>query len=276
MSPSPNKISPDETEIEGLLSRFKPQPSQRFYQKMKETPWHRKLPDQELPLRVSYKPKRRLLWGLASMIFIFLVIAIMLIPPVRAIARQIIYSFIAAPSNQIEVEVTLASPADLFNYSDPSNFSLSPQAAQSQAGFQVRQISPLPAGLTLVGARYDRDYNAVILLYQGERFTLFLTQRPLGNSQDVFSVGTQAVVEMVDIGNMHGEFVRGGWKAISTESPIGNQTQESQVNITAIWDDALPQFTLRWQEGNVAYELRTLGEGGPSQSDLILWANELK
>jgi hypothetical protein len=275
MNPKSNPPA-DENEIDSLLKRFKPQPSQRFYQRMQAAPWQNLMIEQPSSSKVRRKTRLRLAWSLAILLVIILVSSAILIPPVRAIARQIIYSFIAAPSNQIEVQVTLSSPGDLFNYSDPSNFQLTPEEVQSLAGFRVRQISPLPAGLNLLGARFDPYYNAVVLLYQADHFTLFLTQRPLENSQDVFSVGEQAVVEIVKIGDVQGEFVQGGWKSISTQEIGESQTPGNQLAITAVWDNALPQSTLRWQAGKMAYELRALGEGGPQQSDLILWANELK
>ena len=276
MKSPPDKNPPDENEIEGLLSRFKPVPSSRFYRRMKAATWRNLTFAPNSVPHARWMPAPRLIWGLAILLMILLAGAIGLIPPIRAIARQIIYSFISAPSNQIEVQVTLTSPGDLFNYTRPSNFPLSLDEAQSLAGFQAKQILPLPERLRLVGARYDPGYHALILLYQSDQFTLFLTQRPLGNSQDVFSIGQEATVQMVMIGDVQGEFVRGGWKVVSTQTAPGSQTPESPVNITAVWDNALPQSTLRWQAGGMAYEIRAVGEDGPSQSDLINWANELK
>ncbi len=276
MNTPPKLNVPDENQIEGMLRRFRPEPSPRFHQRMQTAPWQssRFAPDPNRYIRRLSSP--RLVWGLAIVLVVFLLGAVILIPPVRAIARQIIYSFISAPSNQIEVQATLSSPGDLFNYTDPSNFSLSLDEAQRLAGFQLKQILPLPAGLTLVGARYDPDYQAVTILYRSAHFSLFLTQRLLGNSQDVFSIGQGAKVEMVKIGDIQGEFVLGGWKAISTQPAIENQTPESLFNITATWENTLPQSTLRWQAGGTAYEIRAIGEGGPTQSDLLNWANELK
>ncbi len=275
MNPIPDKNTPDEQEIEGLLRRFKPRPSHNFYEKMKRAPWQTPIAAPKFPFNTSWLPNRMLAIGLVILLVVVLVGAALVIPPVRGVARQIIFSFLNSPSSQVEVQVTLTSPGDLFDYSNPSNFPLSLPDAQAQAGFQVLQISPLPAWLELIGARFDANYHAVILLYQAKQSSLFLTQRPLGAGQDVFSIGSEAKVEVVKIGNVQGEFVRGGWKAISSQPATSGQTPV-QVNISAIWDAGLPQSTLRWQAGNMAFELRSLGENGPSQSDLILWANELK
>jgi hypothetical protein len=48
------------------------------------------------------------------------------------------------------------------------------------------------------------------------------------------------------------------------------------LNIYAVWDNDLHQYTLRWQAGDIVYELRSNGDGSPSQSGLINLANGLK
>ncbi len=276
MDKSPYQNAPTEFEIEEMLSSIRPQPTTRFYNRIRIAPWLRPSSSTVLNSLAYWKPARRLVLGLIVLFLIIAMLGIAFIPSVRAIARQIFYSFIPAPSNQIEVQVTPASPGDLFNFSDPANFTLSMSEVQQQAGFGVKSISSLPEGLTFTGSRYDASYNAVTLLYLGNNYKLFLTQRPRGNSQDVFSIGASAMVKLVKIGDMQGEFVVGGWKAISTEPASEKQTPTSLININAIWDNDLPQSTLRWLAGDIVYELRTIGEGSPTQSELINLANELK
>jgi hypothetical protein len=220
--------------------------------------------------------KSQLVWAFSLLLLILLVSSTLFIPQVRAIARQIFYSFLHAPSNQIEIQVTLSAPGDLFNYSDPSNFQLSIDEAQQEAGFQIKQIMPVPDNVTLVGARFDPDYQAVILLYHSDSYELFLTQRQLGTGQDVFSIGQDARVQLVRVGSVHGEYVEGGWKSLSVEPTGDHQTPENRINITAMWDSSLPQSTLRWQADNLSYELRATDENRPSLADLLSWANELK
>ncbi len=276
MTPDSSDKTRQEKEIESLLSRFKPQPTRRLQEKMRSAPW--KIHDyaQSQKLRRNKRPIPRLAWGGVLALVILLAACVTLIPPVRAIARQIIFSFIPSPSNQIVVQVTPASPGDEFNFTDSANFQLSVDQAQKLAGFIVKQFIPIPGKMVLVGARYEASYHAVILFYQGEQFSLFLTQRLLNHGQDVFSIGPDAHVQLVMVADVQGEYVLGGWKAISTQPATSTQTPRSQVNITATWDDTLPQSTLRWQKNGMAYELRLLGQGAPSQSDVSLWANELK
>jgi hypothetical protein len=92
----------------------------------------------------------------------------------------------------------------------------------------------------------------------------------------VFSIGESALIKLVNIGDFQGEYVDGGWKVISTQPASENQTPTSSVNINAIWDNELPQSTLRWQLNGIVYELRSVGDGRPPQSELIIMANELK
>jgi hypothetical protein len=276
MDNSPNKNVPDEYEIEDMLSHIRPQPTSRFYSRMRTAPWlipNSSKSSDSLPNR---KPIRRLALGLVAIIIIIAVLGIALFPSVRAIARQIFFSFITAPSNQIQIQVTPARPGDQKYFSDPANFTLSVSEVQQQVGFKVKSIGFLPEGLIFTGSRYDPSYNTVTELYQGKNYKLFLTQRPQGNGQDVFSIGASAIVKLVKIGDIQGEFVVGGWKAISTQPASENQTPTSLIAINAIWDNDLPQSTLRWQSGGIVYELRSIGEGNLSQSDLPSLANGLK
>lgn len=271
----PKPKTPDESQIESLLSRFTPRPSERFSAKMQDAPWlitndAGRIGFFDLKILV-----RRMAFGFAVLV-ILAVMCLSFFPSVRAVARQIYFSFIHAQSNQIEVQVTLSNPGDLFHFSDPNNFSLKIDAVQEQAGYFVREIARLPEDLVLVGGRFDPDYDAVTILYQGNDYKLFLTQRPVDNGLDIFSIGSNAQVELVSIGNYQGEFVIGGWKAVSTTQVPSAFAYGGQADIIAVWDNNLSQITLRWQKDGYAYELRTLGDSNLSKSDLIALANELK
>jgi hypothetical protein len=273
-----NKIQkpPDDNDIEELLSKFTPQPTARFYLKMRIAPWQRLIPADASRSTIKIKPERKLIWGLVGLVIVCAILLILIIPSARVAASQIIHLFLPAPSNLLDVQVTLTNPGDLLDFSDPANFRFSVTQVQQLAGFGVKQISLLPAGLTFIGSRYDPKYNAVTLLYIANKYKLFLTQRPLGNSEDLFSIGESANVKNVKVGNNDGEFVMGGWKAVSTQPVTDVQIPARTVNISAIWENELPQSTLRWQADGIAYEIRSNGEGSPSQLELINLANELK
>jgi hypothetical protein len=265
-----------ETEIETLLSQVNPRPSSRFYKKIETAPWNKAAYQKRGAQSITSKPIRVWMLGLVVISFFLFIFGISFFPSVRAIAHQIAYSFFSSPSDQIEVQVTSSTDEELFHYSDPNNFTQTIGDVQAKAGFGVKEINQRPETLKLIGARIEPDYNSVTILYQAQDYSLFLTQRPIGKGKDIFSIGSNAQIHLVNIGDHQGEFVIGGWKAISTQTIKISGTPESQTNISAFWDDQLPQYTLRWQENSFVYEIRALGEGSPSQSDLIEYAIGLK
>jgi hypothetical protein len=267
---------PDEEKIEELLGNFQPSPSLRFHKMMQKAPWELKGTARRLIYLRNKRNSTKYLWGVAGALLLVLVLGIAFVPPIQVIARQIMYSFISAPSNQIEVQVTLTNPDDLYHYSNPDNFPLAVAEAQKQANFLIKQLSQVPEGMALIGARFDQTSSAVILFYQGDSTQLYLTQRLIGNGQDIFSIGESSSVKNVLVGDTQAELVTGGWKATSTQPADGTSNPPNSVNITATWDDNLPQSTLRWQIDGVAYELRSVGENRPSEDEFIALANGLK
>ena len=267
---------PNNTQIEVLLSKFTPNPSARFFSMVEKATWQKINQNERTRFLKPNMPVRRWLVGLTVIFFVSIILGISFVPSVRVIARQIIYSFVSAPSNQIEIQVTLSNPGDLFHFSDPSNFSLTIEDVQRQSGYAIKELARLPKDLILIGSRFDASTNTVTILYQGNDYKLFFTQRPVGSGEDVFSIGSTAHVILVKIGEQQAEFVIGGWKAISTQTINNTLTPGSQTSISAVWDNDLPQYTLRWQDEGLIYELRTIGVSSPSQLELISLANELK
>ncbi len=273
---SEEPVAPEAANIEHLLGRFQPKPGSRFYKLMLDAPWTKSHPPLKHGFFRPMSASRRLVLGSLLFLLFITVLGFTLYPPLRGIAHQIMYSFIPAPEDQLELQVTLANPGDLYGFADPENFPLDIPAVQLQAGFSVSQITSLPTGLSFTGARYDVASNASILLYQGKDYKLFLTQRPIGNGQDVFSIGASAQVEMVLVGNVQGEYVMGGWKVTSEEQAEVTPLPGAVINLSAVWDSTLPQYTLRWQSGGFVYELRSIGIGSPAKSQLVSLANGLK
>jgi hypothetical protein len=276
MDRTTGSVAPEEAQIEDLLGKFQPLPSARFHKMMQSAPWETRGSARRLISPPKRLDRTKLTLGVVGGLLLVLLLAVAFIPPVRVIARQIMYNFIPAPSDQIEIQVTLSSPEDLYHYSNPENFPLSVAEAQSMAGFQIMELTQVPQGMTLIGARFDQTYEAVILLYQGDSTQLYLTQRQIGNGEDVFTIGESSKVKNVMIGGTQAELVIGGWKATTTQSADETSIPSNSVNIMAIWDDNLPQSTLRWQKDGLTYELRSVGENRPSEYELIALANGLK
>jgi hypothetical protein len=264
---------PDLGHLEDLLSQILPQPTPRYYRKMENAPWTREVINKQEKLHHALFSNSRMVWiGIASFI-ILAIIGISFIPSVRVVARQIIDSFIASPNDEIEIQVTSLGTGDLLVSADPSNFPHSIETVQQQTGYPIMVLHDLPPDLVMSGARFDPGYNAITILYRGPDYDIFLTQRPLNDGKDVFSIGSKAQVEIVAIGEQKGEYVLGGWKIINSSD---SQLPDTPAIINAIWDNTLAQSTLRWQHEDFGYELRAIGENRPSQSMLIQLAIELK
>jgi hypothetical protein len=275
-----NKINfndkPNEIEIETLLSQALPKPSFHFYKKMETALWNKtasQIRGTHLGISTLFK-KWMLGFGIFTLfLFIF---GISFFPSIRAIAHQIAYSFFSSPSNRIDVQVTLSANEDLFHFSDQANFTQTIVDVEEKAGYVLKVLDHRLESVIFIGARFEPYNNSVTIMYQGTDFKLFLTQRLIENVKDIFSIGSNAQIQLVNIGDLQGEFVIGGWKAISTQTASKKGTPLSQTNINAVWDSNLPQYTLRWQENGFTYELRALGEGSPTQSDLIAYAIGIK
>ncbi len=276
MGINPSQNPPNEEMIEDLLGKFAPQPSDRMHAMLRSAPWQKQVVQKQIIVITNLKRRRKYIWGTVVGGVLLAIFVIMFVPSIRAAANQIFHLFLLATSDQLNIQVDATSPGDLVDFSNPDNFRMSIEEVQQVSGFEVKHLSTMPADLTFIGARYDSIYKTVTILYKAEDYILFLTQRPLGKGEDVFSIGAGAVVKQVRIGNIDAEFVVGGWKAVSTQPSAGSQTPDGAADIYAIWDNGYPQFTLRWQARGFIHELRSDGEGSPSQSILINLANELK
>lgn len=276
MNQNPHQAIPDEEKIEKLLCQFKPQPSKRYYEQIALAPWRAGAPaakQNKLVLRNNF-----LTITVGTLVIILLIILSLFVffPSARVTADQIIHFFLPSTSNQVEIQVTPESSTTMLDFSNPANFPLSVNEARQLVKFAIREIPALPANLIFTGARYEKGYNAVIFLYTGSDYILFFTQRPAGDGQDVFSVGADAKIDWVMIGENQAEYVLGGWKASATQPAVIVKKTPATTELNAVWDNQLPQSTLRWVSDGMVYELRTSGSETPSRSEIIDWANGLK
>ena len=268
--------APDESTIVDLFQRIKPKPSQRFYQHMISAPWNT---EYSLIKRNIVSNRIRILKpgiGFLVLLILAFVFTYLFVPSVRVTADQIIHFFLPSSSNQLQIKVTPESPTVMLDFSNPENFQLSSSEVQKLVKFKVGELSSLPSELMFIGTRYEQSYNSVIFLYISDDYDLLFTQHPVRNSQDVFRIGESANIEIIDVGEHKGEYVLGGWKALPTTPLASYPPLGSPTEINAVWDNSLPQSTLRWQSGGMVYELRAFGMIIPSQSELIEWANGLK
>lgn len=109
--------------------------------------------------------------------------------------------------------------------------------------FPVKELAMAPEGLAFTGATGGPEM--VILLYQGDRGTLYLAQSPVEKDDlQEWEIAADTLVEAVSIGNLPGEYVQGGWAGLGIETPgeIG-------------WEQESGKQTLRWEQDGIRYSL---------------------
>ena len=249
--------------LENLLRQLQPRPSSRFYLRIKKAPW------QSRPSVLLIRQ-----FGLAaSLLVILFMLGILLSPPLRARARQWILYFLPDAQDQMELSIEQLDAQELYHYATPENFPYSVDQLTHLAGYNISLPASLLPDIQLVGGRYEAETQTAVLLYQGAGYNLFLSQRPIEAGQEHFSIGASAVVEPVNVGDIQGEFVAGGWVKRS-ELPSGELDPPAELHIQ--WDETLPQYTLRWQIHDFAYQLRSTGIASPQKDELIILAQTIR
>ncbi len=266
MTPESNynktEIPPPEY-IENLLRQLQPKPSPRFYKRLDNAPWQ---------LRPGLLLLRH--WGFVIALLVCPILAgILISPPLRAMARNWILYFLPDNQDQIELSIEQLDPQELYQYATPGNFPYSVEQISTLAGYRVSPPAALLPGMVLIGGRYESATQTTVLLYQGAGYNLFLSQRPIEAGQEYFSIGASTVVEPVVIGEIQGEYVAGGWVKLSS-IPTAEQSAPNELRVE--WDETLPQYTLRWQDQDFAYQLRSTGISSPQKSDLITLAETIR
>lgn len=268
----PKPQPPDESQIERLLADFNPHPSRDFYLKMAGAPWRRSA-NRERRLRIPA-------WGTittAAIVLSILLIGTLAMPSLQAVAQQIMHYFVPAQEDQRSIEMTVPYPGDSGDFGTPEYFSLNLSQAKAQVDFPLAQLQQLPLGWIFSGAHYEASLNSITLRYQVNESTLYLTERPADAVEEYSSVGASAPVETVTVGEVTGEYVLGGWHLTSEgSSPIETGVPGTQISLDIYWDPELPQQTLRWEQGEIVYEIRFAGKPLLSKEAMIEIAESLQ
>lgn len=279
MDNSRNK--PDISQIEHLLGKIQPRPSEGFYRRMEMSPWTR--------TRRNYGYRKALLDKLLQPNFQIkaLVIAVVLIlvlalgfyntPHVIAIAQQIASYILPADSDQLTLTYRSSVTVSPSAIETQNVFPLNIEEAEDIAGMRLKRIPLSVHDLTFNGARYDPDLKAVTMRYELDNAIILFTQRPFKNIKEYTSVGASAPVESLYVRGVEGEFVEGGWKILpeNLEKPT-DMTPDSDSNLAVIWDPDLPQRILRWQEDNTQFEILVTGTHNLGKSDIIKIADSIQ
>ncbi len=262
--PSPPSID----EIEAMLRGFRPEPGEQFYRRMQNAPWMTRQPARRGWLGLS-KGLRVAAYGLIACLV--LVGALLTVPSLRVVGSQLFRFFSPAESDRQNIQVIVPTPGLSPEYS------LTLDQAQETAGFPIRQPAYLPAGLRFEGARYNSLIHSVGLRYTSPTGSLIFNQRPTRAANESSSISPNAPVVTIQVGDSYGEYVSGGWiLASEPEQPIEKVTPGTPVNLRLYWDPELPQQILRWEMGDMSYEIICSSGGSLTQKDLIRIAESVR
>jgi hypothetical protein len=199
-------------------------------------------------------PLRRL--ATVAAIALAAIVVIMAVPPLHALAQQIIDSlFIASTGSE---QMTQTYTVDI---QPTPTFAVIPQPSglaevEAQAGFDVHEPA-LPAGYVFDSANYYAEGQAVYHNYHfGDQWgsrNLVIQQQPL-SALEALEVGPNAVVETVQIGAFTGEYLTGWWDSEVALTPIEGSSQ-AVVEVESTWNPNIAMQWLRWQDGETAYQI---------------------
>jgi hypothetical protein len=266
-----NETFPSEEQIIALLSGFQPKPRQSFYQRMNKAPWNQMSGSKIINNRRMSQVIR--LASFTFLILILLVLPLLFTPSLISNARQMLRFFWVSDENSRSIEVTYTPTFTSTSPFPEPSFPLSIEEAAATAGFQLRTLATLPAGVILDGAAYDPTREAVLIRYAGEGKTILLTQRVKDRVKEYASIGQDAAAEIVTVRGVQGEFISGGWVVQTQSTPqpgMGSQT----VNL--IWENQAGMATLRWEENGYLYEIVVAGSQNISLEEILAIAESMR
>lgn len=166
-----------------------------------------------------------------------------------------------------------------------ADFPLTPAQASEQAGFKVWVPSKMPGNLSFISARYDEQFHLVELFYLlncGDcDNSLYIIEQPATNGEECYfcgfsvgdytaadanypreTVGSNATIENVQIGDGTGQYVKGDWMS---------------NNVTGFeWNNDWPTQRLLWEKDGMAFFLYDGTWGELEKADLIAIAESIR
>ncbi|MBW8010088.1 MAG: hypothetical protein FVQ83_02445 [Chloroflexi bacterium] len=244
--------------VEELLS-FRPIPSQQFYKRMERAPWRK--------VKLTKMHRRR--WQAAIAIVLLLILSLttpILSPSFEAVAERLVKFFNFSETDSTNIQLTNSISAESRIVLRESDFPLTIGQVQNLSPINLSNPTLSSFNLVFFGASYNTETQQAIFYYRGTNLHLLITQQPAG---DFFQeVGISATVESVQIEDLYGEFVSGGWVVSPVGSPTPEETQSgNRETVTAIWDPNLLHLTLQWQSEDILYSIMSWGEF--TKQDLI-------
>ncbi|MFN8372600.1 MAG: hypothetical protein U0694_06950 [Anaerolineae bacterium] len=200
--------------------------------------------------------------GVAAAAVLALLLLTLTVPPLRTLAQDLLnLLFNRTDSNTLVYETPVSY--DIQPTAVGSSIyspSTSVEAAESQAGFDIRVPALLPDGYVLVDVSYDVVAQQTSLFYMRSGIGLVIVQIPSASAYPL-NVGASANIVRVSIGGSIGQYVEGNW--IVNPRIEGTTATVSESS----WDSDFPFQQLRWeQEGFVFWMMSVAGQ----HSDLTL------
>lgn len=137
---------------------------------------------------------------------------------------------------------------------------------QAQAGYPVRVPTWLPEGYVFQDAQVDREHsNSTWQTYMNVNYVngFVLMQTPIEFARSL-EVGASAEVITIFIKGNTGEYVEGGWVGVV------ENVEDTPALTGGVWDPDYPLQQLRWTDGEMAYQLSSIG-GSPKELTLDQW-----
>ena len=257
----------EEVAVIKQLQRFEPRPGLRAYQTMATAPWTKPPGKTHVISALVHSPFVQRA-AAAVLITVIASTVVLVTPPLRLRAQEVLeVLFARAGSNTIAVEnQAVPTLAGTIPPSVAQTF-YSIEAAERALGNTIRtpQIDLTP--YTLSGVTVNHETQTVWLVYNAPDRYLSIYQRSAELGWlDSALVGANALVKTVEFETLsgtavQGEYVQGGWRPDSEQ--------------TASWTPETTQRRLRWQDGQLVYEMVMFGDDLASEDDLVAIASSL-
>lgn len=210
---------------------------------------------------------RPLRWAGVMLALLALLVGVTLaVPSLRATAAELL-GFTRADSDRIE-------PTLPFVEAPPALSSI--QELEQVAGFDVLEPIWLPPGFAFKDAHYFGQVASTQYRRIDEESPMpagFGIDQAIVTGPPLFpNIGASAKVESVRIGEVQGEYVKGGWVSHDTLEQGGRPGTVEQLKMQ--WDPTQPSQQLQWQVGEFTLTIHT----GPdlTKDDLVAIAQSLR